>query len=196
MCPDLWDFEQSFFFFFFSLELFLSISLSLPQCMKSKKSLPVLSSTKFPVLWGSYCFLTDLWSGLFLSVCLLKFSLTDLGYLQESLDSLSWLVLSEWELSPKLCFHHSLAELTNVCLNQECYAIFRPDNFQKQQSLVRLKREKRADRVQLKDWQSKSPSHCLHFQSVVRCIAPGWFISSARTSWQALGMVQKSPLTK
>lgn len=50
----------------------------------------------------------------FLSIYLLKLIVTDPVYFQASLDSVSWLVLSEMEIPPKLCFHHNQTELANI----------------------------------------------------------------------------------
>lgn len=119
---------------------------------------------------------------------LLKLILTDPVYLQASLDSVSWLVLSEMELPPKLHFQHNRSN------KDQRFAIFRPENFREQQSVVRLEKEKRTDMVQAE--KRVSPSCCLCFWNTARSIVPGWFISSARNWWWTLGEVHKSPLTE
>lgn len=77
----------------------------------------------------------------FLSIYLLKLIVTGPVYFQASLDSVSWLVLSEMEILPKLCFHHNQTELTNAGDMP-----FQSRQFPEAR-LVRLEKEKTADTV-------------------------------------------------
>ena len=163
----LWSFSTQAVLWFCDFCFFLSI-LSLT-------GLPVLSSTKYPLLWGSDYSLTALWLGLFLFVSLLKFTLTDLGYLHSALYRHSKMTCAARALSPILL---SSQLLTNTCFFPVVECCFQTWGFSKAAVFRKVKKgEKMRDGSRTKTEKANIQLPALFLEHGERHHARLWAIS-------------------